>query len=267
MPELPEVETTVSDLRKVILGLRILDVWSDLPAFQKIKKDIVNKKIIKIERRGKNILIELSQNKSLLIHLRLTGHLLYGNPQSKFIHLLLFLSNKKQMALVDLRKFAKVLVWPTDKLGELPEIKKLGPEPLSPQFTFEKFQEILQKKKGRIKTVLMDQKTISGIGNIYSDEILWEGGIHPLKKTEDLKREELKEIFQAMKKILFRAIRARGSSYIDYRDTFGRKGKYQEIQNAYGRDGKKCKKKDNGIIKKIRIGSRSAHFCPIHQKI
>jgi formamidopyrimidine-DNA glycosylase len=277
MPELPEVETIVTDLKKVIPGLKITDVWSDIPVFQKIKKEVIGRKILGIERRGKNILIGLSQNTTLLIHLKLTGHLLYRNSQNRFIHLILFLSNGKQLVLSDLRKFAKVLVWPTNKLGELKDINKLGPEPLSPIFTFKKFREILKNKRaakgeprqrrGKIKTVLMNQEVISGIGNIYSDEILWEAGIHPLKRVEKINDEELKKIFRAIKKILKRAIKAKGDSFSNYRRPSGEKGFYQEIQNAYGQEGIKCKKRDGGIIKRIKIGGRSAHFCPLHQKL
>jgi formamidopyrimidine-DNA glycosylase len=267
MPELPEVETIVTDLKKVVPGLKITDVWNDIPAFQKIKKGVIGRKILGIERRGKNILIELSQNTTFLIHLKLTGRLLYGNPKNRFIHLILFLSNGKQLVLSDLRKFAKALVWPTNKLRELKDINNLGPEPLSPMFTFKKFKEILKNKRGKIKTVLMNQEVISGIGNIYSDEILWEAGIHPLKKTEKLNKEKLKKIFRAIKKILKRAIKAKGDSFSDYRRPSGEKGSYQEIQNAYGQEGIKCKKRDGGIIKRIKIGGRSAHFCPLHQKL
>lgn len=267
MPELPEVETIVSDLKKVIPGLKITDVWSDVPAFQKIKKKVIGRKILGIERRGKNILIELSQNTTLLIHLKLTGHLLYRSSQNQFIHLILFLSNGKRLILSDLRKFAKVLVWPTNKLGELKDINKLGPEPLSPIFTFKNFQEILKNKRGKIKTVLMNQEVISGIGNIYSDEILWEAGIHPLKSVEKIKEDELKKVFKAIKKVLRNAIKAKGDSISDYLRPSGKKGGYQKIQNAYQMTGKKCKKRDRGIIKRIKIGGRSAHFCPLHQRM
>ena len=112
----------------------------------------------------------------------------------------------------------------------------------------------------------MDQNVIAGIGNIYSDEILWLAGVHPLRKTSELKEAELKKIYQSIRPVLNKAIKARGSSYIDYRDAQGKKGRYQEMQNAYGLKGKKCKKRGcSGIIEKIIVGGRSAHFCPKHQ--
>ncbi len=285
MPELPEVQTIVSDLKKVLPGLKITGFWTDIASFRKIEDKAVARKISGLERKGKNILIHLSGNLTLLIHQKMTGHLLYGkwkvkdrewksiipgplnDPENRFIRLLFFLSNGRQLALCDMRKFAKALTWPTDKLAELDDIKNLGPDPFDKNFTFRRFKEIIAKKSGKIKTVLMDQSLISGIGNIYSDEILWFSGVHPLKPAQKLKNEEIKKIYQAMRPILKKAIRARGSSYIDYRDAFGRKGKYQEMHYAYQRTGIKCQKKDGGIIKKIKIGGRSAHFCPVHQKL
>lgn len=282
MPELPEVETIVNDLRKVLPGLKIRDVWSDVLSFQKIKKEVINKTILRIERKGKNILIWLSHSQVILVHQKMTGHLLYGkwlrknnawksalpgplnDPENRFIHLLFFLSNGYQLALCDMRKFAKVAVLAAEKILE--EFKKLGPDPFDKNFTLKKFTEILPKT-GRIKTILMNQEIISGIGNIYSDEILWLAGVHPLKPAQKLKEEEIKKIYNAIKPILTKAIKARGSSYIDYRDALGRKGHYQEMHYAYQQTGKKCKKRDNGIIKKIKISGRSAHFCPVHQKL
>jgi len=285
MPELPEVQTIVSDLKKVLPELKITGFWSDVLKFKKIKNKVIAKKILNLERRGKNILMELSGNKTLLVHQKMTGHLLYGkwkrrkagweskikgplqDPENRFIHLILSLSNSRQLALCDMRKFAKVLVWPTDKLKELGDINKLGLDPFDKDFTFQIFSKIIKTKKGKIKNILMDQNAISGIGNIYSDEILWRAGVHPLKSTEKLKEGEIKNIYQAIKPILKKAIHLRGSSYIDYRDAFGREGRYQKMHYAYQRAGQKCRKNDGGIIKRIKISGRSAHFCPIHQKI
>ncbi len=286
MPELPEVQTIVTDLKKVLPGLKITDFWTDIPSFRKIEKEVVGKKILKLERRGKNILIVLSDNKTLVIHQRMTGHFLCGkwelqgkewkslisgplleDPQNRFIHLIFGLSNGKQLALSDLRKFAKALIWPADKTDQLPEIAKLGPEPLESSFSFGKFREIMKKKSGKIKVVLMNQEVISGIGNIYSDEILWEAGVHPLARAEKLDDNDLKKIFNAIKKVLNKAIKAKGDSMSDYRRPSGEKGHYQEIQNAYHMIGQKCRKNDGGIIKRIKISGRSAHFCPIHQKL
>lgn len=283
MPELPEVETIVNDLKKVLPGLKIRDVWNDLPRLPKnIKKETIGRKILKLERRGKNILIYLSGGKTILVHQKMTGHLLYGkwvkkngawqssipgplrDPENRFIHILFLLSNGSQLALCDMRKFAKVAVLPTEKIPE--EFKKMGIDALDKNLTFVKFKELIGEKSGKIKIILMDQSLIAGIGNIYADEILWMAGIHPLKPANKFKEVELKKIYSAIKPVLKKAIKARGSSYIDYRDAFGKEGRYQKMHYAYQMTGKKCKKRDGGIIKKIRIGGRSAHFCPIHQK-
>ena len=293
MPELPEVETIVNDLQKILPGLKIRDVWTDNKkyvknplSFQKFKEEVVGKKIIGLGRRGKNILINLSGGITILIHQKMTGHLLYGkwkrrgkewkseitgplrdDPQNRFIHFIFFLSNGWQLALCDMRKFAKILLWPTAKLNGLKELKELGPEPFDKKFTLSRFQEILKGKRGKIKAVLMDQKVIAGIGNIYADEILWQAGVHPLKETAKLTEDEIKKIYKAIRPVLRRAIKARGSSYVDYRDAFGRMGRYQEMHYAYQMTGKKCRKNDGGIIKRVKIGGRSAHFCPVHQKL
>ena len=302
MPELPEVQTIVSDLQKILPGLKIGDVWTDWKkmfkncSFDNFKKEVVGEKILNVRRIGKNILIDLSGNKTILVHQKMTGHFLYGNwkmparlasesvaggakwiseesgpikddPQNRFIHLIFDLSNGKQLALSDLRKFAKVLLWPTDKLSELEDINNLGPDPTAEDFDFNKFQERLVGKKGKIKTVLMDQSVFAGIGNIYSDEILWLSGIHPMKPVSSLTQKELKSIFTSTKKILKQALEARGTSDSDYRDPSGKKGKYQEMLFVYGLEGEKCQKKDGGIITRLKIGGRSAHFCPVHQKL
>ena len=298
MPELPEVQTIVNDLQKILPGLKIAGVDTDWEkmfkncSFDKFKKEVVGEKIISVERIGKNILINLSRNKTVLVHQKMTGHFLYGNwdlatppvageaswlgkeagpirddPQNRFIHLVFDLSNSKQLALSDLRKFAKVLLWPTDKLSELEDINNLGPDPTAEDFDFKKFQERLARKKGKIKTVLMDQSVFAGIGNIYSDEILWLSEIHPLRQVSSLTQEELKSIFTSSKKILKRALEARGTSDSDYRDPYGKKGHYQDILYVYGLEGEKCQKKNGGIIARLKIGGRSAHFCPIHQKL
>lgn len=283
MPELPEVETTVKDLNKKIKGLKIQDVWCNWvkmikrpKSFNNLKKQVIGEKIRKVERRGKNILFRLN-SKTLLIHQKLTGHLLVGKwilknkewksnnghlkeKVNQYIHLMFYLSNSKMLALSDLRKFGKILVIDNKDLENLEDIKNLGPEPLAKNFTFNKFRQALKTKKSKIKKVLMDQNVIAGIGNIYSDEILFEARIHPLKLIEELKQEDLKRVYQAIKKILRRAIVLRGDSMSDYRDTAGKKGRYQEVQKVYQREGERCYR-CKSTIKRIKIGGRSTHFC------
>ena len=169
------------------------------------------------------------------------------------------------MGLSDLRKFAKVLIADEKDFKNLEDVKNIGPDPLKPSFQFNQFVGLIRKKKGVIKKILMDQNVISGIGNIYADDILFAAKIHPLKKVEKLNDKELKSIFEAIKKILKKAIKLRGTSTSDYRDTAGKEGKYTEARLVYQREGEKCLR-GNGIIKRIKIGGRSAHFCPVCQK-
>lgn len=291
MPELPEVETTVLDLNKKVLGRTFIDVWSDFEKqvkkpknFAQFKKEIKGKKIQKIWRRGKNIIFDLSETRSLLIHQKLTGHLLLGywvlgsgywSPKFKgplgekintYIRLLFTFDNSQMLALSDLRKFAKVELWNTKELEKSEEVKSLGPEPLEKDFTFEKFEEILTKKKGKIKQVLMDQTVIAGIGNIYSDEILWTAKIHPFKDVSKLNKNELKMVFQVMKKILKLAIKLKGTSISDFRRTSGQKGYYEKERKVYRRESEKCPRCDQRI-KRVKLAGRSAHFCPACQKL
>lgn len=289
MPELPEVETIVNDLKKEVLKRTFIDVWTDFkniikkPDFQRFEKEIKGKKIKNIRRRGKNILIDLSQNKTLLIHQKLTGHLLYGTwnkkhgtwePQDKgfledkvntYIHLLFTLDNGKMLALSDLRKFAKVELWDSEELKKSEELKALGPEPLDKSFTFKKFKEILPKK-GRIKQILMDQAVIAGIGNIYSDEILWKAEIYPLKDISRLKEEELKRIYQTTREILPKAIELGGESISDFRRVSGEKGYFDRERKVYRRAGEPCHRCGT-LIKRVKLGGRSAHYCPNCQPI
>jgi formamidopyrimidine-DNA glycosylase len=290
MPELPEVQTTVDGLRNKIVGLRILDVWTDTPklvknsSFKVFEKQIKNAKIEKIDRRGKNILIYLDKNRLLLVHQKMTGHLLYGSWNmdhgswiskikgpfkervNQYIHLLFYLSNGKMLALSDLRKFAKVILGPAEEILNSKDLKNLGPEPLDKSFIFKKFKEVLRGKHGKIKQVLMDQNALVGIGNIYSDEILWKAKINPLRPTNKLKDSELKKIYEATEAILKEAVKLRGTSMSDYRDVEGKKGNYANVLSVYQREGEKCLR-CRTKIKRIKLGGRSAHFCPKCQKL
>ena len=293
MPELPEVETIVRDLRKKILGRTIENVWTDFPklikkprSFEQFKKEMKVKKIENIKRKAKNIIFELNNNYSLLIHQKMTGHLLLGkweqekgkwkakipgpigaDPMNRFLHLIFWLDNGWQLALSDLRKFAKVELWKTEELENSEGMKNLGPEPLEKEFTFKKFKEALsKKKKGKIKQVLMDQSVISGIGNIYSDEILWKARIHPFANVSKLSDRELKKIHSNIKKILPLAIKLGGESISDYRRPSGEKGFYDKARKVYRKEGEKCPLCE-AIIKKVKMGGRSAHFCPKCQKL
>lgn len=282
MPELPEVETIVKELEKKVQGRTFLNTWTDSKKifkniiFEDFVKKIKNKKIIKIKRRGKNILFQLSDDLILLIHQKMTGHLLLGKwnkinnvwVSKKFakdkvnqsIRVIFFLDNGVEMALSDLRKFAKIELWKKEEAEKV--LKLLGPEPL--EISFNDFKKLFLKKRGIIKQVLMDQNFIVGIGNIYASDILWQAKINPQRKTETLKEEEIKNIYLSMKKILRQSIKLKGDSFSDFRTTTGEKGGYQQVARVYGKEKQKCK--CGGIIKRIKQGGRSTFFCPQCQK-
>ena len=284
MPELPEVETIVRGLKKKVQGRTFLNTWTDSKklfkniTFEKFLKEIKGKKIVNIRRRGKNIIFDLSDNLVLLVHQKITGHLLLGewekkgnkwiskekgaklnDPMNQSIRVMFFL-NGMQMALSDLRKFAKIELWKKQALEK--ELELLGPEPL--EINFNDFKKLFSKKKGVIKQVLMDQNFIVGIGNIYASDILWEARISPLRRVESLKEGELKKIYLAMKNILNESIKLKGDSFSDFRTISGEKGGYHKVARVYGKEGEKCK--CGGTIKRIKQGGRSTFFCPKCQK-
>lgn len=289
MPELPEVETTVRELRKVLIEKKILDVWSDEPkllkniSFNKFKNEVKGRRIEGILRKGKNIIFLLDKDRAFLIHQKLTGHLLYGkwvlkdgnwipekegplsDPMNRFLHFIFFLDNSKMLALSDLRKFAKIVFGKKEEILNLPEIKELGPDAL--EVEFQDFQERIKKKRNiEIKKVLMDQKVISGIGNIYSDEVLFASKINPFLKVKDLSEKNYKNLFKNIKTILTEAIKLKGESISDYRNPDGRKGNFDKIRKVYRREGENCFVCGTKIVRK-KIGGRSAHFCPKCQLI
>lgn len=310
MPELPEVQTIVSDLNKKIIGRKIVGVWFDSPSQislcetwegklilikkpkpSEFEKQIKGLKIVSVSRRGKNILIYLTNNQRpitnnylLLVHQKMTGHLLYGTwnlehgtwiPIKKgplnekvnnYIHLIFYLDNGQQLALSDLRKFAKIIFGPKKEIENLPDLKKIGSEPLEKSFKADKFVNLISSQRRNIKQVLMDQEVIAGIGNIYSDEILWLSKINPLKPANQLKADELKRLYSAMKKILKKAVKLRGTSISDFRDTSGKTGAYARERFVYRKEGEHCPR-CKGIIKRIKIKNRSAHYCPKCQRI
>jgi formamidopyrimidine-DNA glycosylase len=296
MPELPEVQTTINGLRKKVLKRIFFDAETDIPqkvrcflggcnkGFPGFKKQIKNKEIKAVRRAGKNIILDLSEGWSLLIHQKMTGHLLYGkwrrnknswqaqtkgavqqDPMNRFIHLVFKLNNGYQLALSDVRKFAKIELWPTRDLANSKEMKALGLDALSAELTPSLFKKLLLKKKGKIKQVLMDQTVIAGIGNIYSDEILFQAQVHPQRSTQGLSNADFQKIHQAMRVILKRAVQLRGTSSSDYRDINGEKGAFVKLLKVYRKAGQKCFKCQD-IIKRLKIGGRSAHYCPSCQK-
>lgn len=288
MPELPEVQTTALGLDRVLRGLTIEDVWTEYDSpyfygsetikdpkfFKHFKKTVVGAQILNVTRRAKNVLINLSNNYTILVHMKMTGHLLYGDynrkdPFNRHIRLIFHLSNKKNLEFCDMRKFAKVTVVPTDTMHETIHLKGVGPEPLEKEFTFSIFKKQLHKRPaGKIKQALIDQTIIAGIGNIYADESLWRAGIHPLSIVRKIPDAQSKELYSAVRTTLSKGIDFGGDSTSDYRDIDGNRGKFQESHNAYRKTGEKCSKKGcSGKIVRIVLGARGTHFCDVHQRL
>lgn len=278
MPELPEVETIKNQLQKLIVGKKIKKVEVFLPRIVKLplnnfKKIIIGATIKKISRRAKILIFELSNSWSMLLHLKLSGRLIFRKKNealqpedTKWNHLIYYFTDESRLFHNDLRQFGYVKLVKTKELTDFFEKEKLGPEPQGKDFTFNKFLAILKRKsKTKIKQFLMNQQSIAGIGNIYSDEILFFAGIHPLKKIADLEDGEIKKIFAGIKQILSAAIKFKGSSTDLYLDALGQKGKYASKLKIYGQEGKKCNRCGT-IIKRIKLAARSAHFCPKCQK-
>ncbi len=304
MPELPEVQTTVHGINEYATGLTITDVWTSYNSpfhtgkdnisnpnfFKTFKKIIVGSRILNATRRAKNVLIHLSNKHTILIHMKMTGHVLYGtytqsadrkgwtavgagplrdDPFNRHIRLVFSLSNGKHLALSDLRKFAKVTCIKDTEMHNSKHISTTGPEPLDTSFTLQNFKErLLARPQGPIKTVLMNHEIIAGIGNIYSDEILWRAGVHPLEKIRNIPQAKFPLLFRAMKQTLSHGINFGGDSMSDYRNILGVRGAFQNRHNAYRKTGKPCTKRGcTGIITRLKIGGRSAHFCDAHQKL
>jgi len=186
----------------------------------------------------------------------------FSDKVNQYIHHIWKLKSGRTLEFSDLRKFGKIVLDDTDKINELKEIKSLGIDAMSPAFTFQKFSDILNRRqKSPIGIVLMDQNLISGIGNIYRSEILFDAGILPTSKTVDISVLERKKLYKSIIKILKKGIKHRGTSDSDYRDTSGAPGNYQKIILVYRREKQKCKK--CGImIKRAKLGQRSIFLCP-----
>ncbi len=285
MPELPEVETVVRDLREKIIGYKIVDFWTDWEKSVKLslkifKKEISGQVVEKVERRGKNILIFLSNNWVMLVHLKMTGHLLFKDEVSKnskyfkerinqYIRHIWFLERdekKAQLEFSDLRKFGKIQLIVKDKLEVNEDLVKLGVEPLEKYFDLKYFWQLTRNKKSKnIKVLIMDQALIVGIGNIYASEALFESRIDPRRTAGSLKKKELEKLYQAIIKILKKAIKLRGTTDSDYRDSSGAPGGFQKVLKVYNKKGQKCFNCD-GTIERIKIAQRSTFWCSSCQK-
>jgi len=279
MPELPEVQTVVSQVGEKLVGKTISTVWSDwkkrvLPSFLFFTKTVKGASVLGTRRFGKHIVIDLDNAYSIVIHLKMTGHLLIKNEQNRmsdafvkdpvngYIHHRITFSDGTTMEFSDMRKFGWMRVLETSEVQHLASIASLGVDALSPKFTESVLENRAKKKEQKtIGEILLDQALIAGIGNIYRSEALFLSGILPTRALKTLSENERKKIVMDVKKVLRKAVNLRGMSDGDFRDTDGREGKFQKTRYVYGRTGEPCKKCGTIILRK-KIGQRSVFFCP-----
>ena len=272
MPELPEVETIVRGLREKITGKRIQDVQLLMPEIVRCDTDHffgnLKGQIIKtVNRRGKFIIFELSNGWSLLVHLKMTGQFTWMHPTQepqKHTHTILHLSAcRYQLHYCDIRRFGYMTLVKTECAHDLPPLKDLGPEPL--EISESDFIERLSRRKGRIKSLLLNQHFLAGLGNIYADESLWRSRIHPVTRGEFISTRKARQLYEAIQTILTEAIQNKGTSVDNYRNTEGLPGEHQFHLKAYGRQGQPCFH-CGSVIRRMVIGGRSSFFCPNCQR-
>jgi len=270
MPELPEVETVVRGLREPLIGRRIQKMWCDWektihsPHPAEFSARIIGQTVRAIRRRAKYILIELDAD-VLAVHLKMSGRLYVAantaqHRADKWVHLRFDLDGGRQLRFSDARKFGRVyLTGDAEKL-----LGHLGPEPLDETFTPALFRERLQARKRMIKPLLLDQRFVAGIGNIYADEALFHAGIHPTARPHQLTAPDIARLHQAIRAALHAGIEHEGASINWYRKPDGAKGASQNHFQVYGRDSQPCKRCGT-IIDKIRLAQRGTHYCPACQ--
>lgn len=277
MPELPEVQTVVNDLQ-ILAGDHLTGFWTNWKRAlgsmspSALEKKIKDTKIIAVRRMSKFIVLDLSSKESLLLHLRMTGKLILNDQGSmindqknanKHLHHKFFLKNRGALEFHDIRKFGTIKLLPTSEV--VLKNFNLGMDPLAKNFTTSALSKIFTEHRNKpIKNLLLDQTLISGIGNIYASEILFDSKIKPSKKAGDLNVGEIKSLHESIKKILQKAISLRGTSVSDYRDGNGKKGSFQKVLMVYKRNGQKCKVCGT-IVEKSVMSGRSTFYCPACQ--
>ncbi len=283
MPELPEVETVKRGLEKLLVGHKVADVSFDWPKSfpnpnSEVKNFLIGAKVINVRRRAKVLIIDLDTNYSLVIHLKMTGQLVYrgnenfgaGHPNESLIGVLpdkstrvtLTLDDKSQLFFNDQRKFGWMRLMPTLSVPELDFMKKVGPEPLESNFTSKILYDCVQRRKNsNIKAVLLDQTILAGVGNIYADEALWGAKIHPSTLVKDLSKKRVETLFTELQYVLNLAIEKGGSTDKNYVNAEGKRGSYMDFARVFRRENLPCPRCGTIIIK-TRVASRGTHTCP-----
>jgi formamidopyrimidine-DNA glycosylase len=287
MPELPEVETVKRGLQKRIVGKEIISTNYDWPkSFPNSTSDVQTfvhgASITAVRRRAKVLMIDLSTQHSLVVHLKMTGQIVYrgeenwgaGHPNDSLIGSLpdsstrvtIDFSDGSTLFFNDQRKFGWMKVLPTNEVPHMKFMQTVGPEPLEEGFTDKVFMERVQRRKNsNIKAVLLDQKVLAGIGNIYADESLWGAHIHPETLVKNINESRLKKLREEIVFVLQLAIDKGGSTNKNYVNADGKKGSYMDFARVFRREGLPCSRCETAL-QKARVAGRGTHFCPICQK-
>lgn len=273
MPELPEVETVVRGLRRTVLHQIIESVYLEPPKiarryFEGNLKSLAGSSFVHVQRRGKNILMATDQGMTLWVHLKMTGHFYFlpkETPIDRHDHLIFyFRDNGHTLRFNDYRRFGNIRLISTKELNLQKELRDLGPEPL--EIPVGDFVARFRSTHRMIKPALLDQTFLAGLGNIYADEALYLARIHPRRLTDSLSAKKLAELHSAIIRVLRKAIDKMGTSVDSFAGVDGQPGGFQKYLKAYGREGEKCPR-CGGSIRREKIGSRSAHYCPRCQKL
>jgi formamidopyrimidine-DNA glycosylase len=275
MPELPEVETIRRDLEKEAAGKRIKTV--EVTGMRSIRRHANKKqfaarleghKVTGVDRRGKYLLVKLDSGDVLVIHLGMSGQLLWSKSgkeeRAKHTHVVIQFATPGQLRFLDPRTFGELFVTAADEVdAAVPELAHLGFDPVEDVMSWTQFGELLHARQRKLKDLLMDQKFIAGIGNLYSDEILWAAGLRHDRSSDDLTSQEIRRLSRAMTEILHDAIKHRGSSLSDeqYRDLYGNVGGYAGQHQVYDREGQACPRCRTPIVR-TKYGGRSHFSCP-----
>ncbi|MGR3741593.1 DNA-formamidopyrimidine glycosylase [Companilactobacillus sp. DQM5] len=274
MPEMPEVETVRKGLVQLVKNKTIHSIEIRYPNIIEGNTELFleilsGAKLINIRRRAKFLIFDFDNEYSMISHLRMEGkYQVRDNVENfdKHVHVIFHFTDKTMLGYRDVRKFGRMKLVKTSELNKDKSLQKLGPEPLSDDFVFDNIYPRITKHKKNIKTVLLDQTVISGLGNIYVDEVLWMSKIHPETSAVMLTNSEIKKIINSSNKEIKTAIEAGGTTIRSYVDSRGKSGQFQLQLNVYGRQGEPCER--CGVkIEKIKVGGRGTHFCPNCQKL
>ncbi len=269
MPEMPEVETIARKLRRTIVGKSIAEVrLSGLPLRRPVGNDfgriLVGKTIRRIHRRGKYLIAELNPKSFLVIHLGMSGRLLYsGDPSepAKHTHATIRFSDASEVQYRDHRRFGLLTTYEVTRLGRIPEILLLGKDPLDHGFTAAWFRPLLRTSRREIKSFLLDQHKVAGLGNIYVCEALYQARIRPRRRCCTLTDDETRSLVRAIRKVIRLAVRNRGTSFSDFMDSDGELGRNQDFLRVFQKEGENCRR-CRTPIRRLRQGNRSSFYCP-----